>query len=341
MSDRRAVVRRHLCALAGARRGDLQSLARRSLHPQAVFDIACPVDRLAGVEAVTEGFYEPLRRALRHLHRRDEIFIGGRNRLPTGGQWIAAVTHYVGNFESPLFGIPPSGHVGFLRSGEFYRLENGLIVEAKIIIDLPDLARQAGRPVLPAVLGTQMLFPGPASHDGVLPRQRRDGASSLSLVETMLGELHAFDPQTFGSKGQPGPTGYWHEDMLWHGPGGIGTSYRWEGFIKDHREPFLRAFPDRKGGNHFCHIGDGSYAAVSGWPSMAMTHTGEYLGVPATGRRLTLRVMDFYRCAGGRIMENWVFLDLVDLFAQMDVDLIQRSKDYSDKPQTGQAFSRG
>jgi predicted ester cyclase len=71
----------------------------------------------------------------------------------------------------------------------------------------------------------------------------------------------------------------------------------------------LRAFPDRKGGNHYCQIGDGDYAAVSGWPSMTMTHQGEYLGMPATGRTLTLRVMDFYRCAGGRIMENWVLLE--------------------------------
>ncbi len=36
--------------------------------------------------------------------------------------------------------------------------------------------------------------------------------------------------------------------------------------------------------------------------------------------------MDFYRCADGRIMENWVLLDYLDLFQQMGVDLIERSE---------------
>ena len=114
------------------------------------------------------------------------------------------------------------------------------------------------------------------------------------------------------------------------------SNYRWSGFVKDHREPFLIAFPDRIGGNHYCRIGDGDYAAVGGWPSMTMTHKGDYLGVPATGKALTLRVMDFYRCAGGRIMENWVLLDYLDLFQQMGVDLLARA---AELPSSGHAAS--
>lgn len=68
-------------------------------------------------------------------------------------------------------------------------------------------------------------------------------------------------------------------------------------------------------------------------PSMTMTHLGPYLGVPPTGRKLSLRVMmDFWRCRAGAIMENWVLLDLVDLFAQMDIDLIRRSKEREQGP---------
>ena len=55
---------------------------------------------------------------------------------------------------------------------------------------------------------------------------------------------------------------------------------------------------------------------------MTMTHRGDYLGAKATGRALTLRVMDFYRCAGGQIMENWVSLDYGELFHQMGIDLL-------------------
>ncbi|WP_206020126.1 ester cyclase [Pseudomaricurvus alkylphenolicus] len=206
-------------------------------------------------------------------------------------------------------------------------MENGRIAEAKLIIDFLDLMRQAGRFPLPHMLGTEMLFPNPATHDGVIPGNPENSEASLDLVEGMLGDLKEYDPETFTSKGQTGDEGYWHDDMLWYGPAGIGANYRWEGFEKDHRAAFLTAFPDRVGGNHYCRIGDGNYAAVSGWPSMTMTHQGEYLGVPATGKALTLRVMDFYRCADHKIMENWVLLDYLHLFDQMGVDLIARSEE--------------
>ncbi|WP_082029412.1 ester cyclase [Tateyamaria sp. ANG-S1] len=267
--------------------------------------------------------YAPLRAALPHARRRDEIFIAGANRREVGGQWIAAFTHYAGTFAAPLWNIAPSNRLAFLRSGEFYRVEGGQIIEARIILDLPDLMRQAGHDPFGELLGTEMLFPGPATHDGILPAG--DGVKSLDLIEAMLGDLHIYDPETGTSKGQTGEGGYWADDMLWYGPGGIGSNYRWEGFVKDHRAPFLAAFPDRKGGNHYARIGQGNYAAISGWPSMTMTHRGPYLGVEPTGKSLTLRVMDFYRCADGQIAENWVMLDYMDLFHQMGIDLIAKS----------------
>ena len=289
--------------------------------PQCAFYFSHPVNR---TDAAWDDVYAPVRAALQHARRRDEIFITGPNRRDVGGVWIAAFTHYVGTFTAPLWSIAPSNRVVFLRAGEFYRVEDGQVTEARIILDLPDLMRQAGCDPFGGLLGTEMLFPGPATHDGILPPG--DGVKSLDLIEAMLGDLHVYDPKTGASKGQTGTGGYWADDMLWYGPGGIGSNYRWDGFVKDHRAPFLAAFPDRKGGNHYARIGQGNYAAISGWPSMTMTHRGPYLGVPATGKDLTLRVMDFYRCANGQIAENWVMLDYMDLFHQMGVDLIARAQ---------------
>lgn len=299
--------------------------AGSALTATCAWDVSAPLPAITGPADVAETFLEPLRAAFTGLHRRNEMFIGGTNRRAVGGYWCAAVTHYVGNFTAPLWGIEPSGHLAFLRAGEFFRIEDGRIAQARIILDLPDLMRQCGRMPFAFSLGLETLFPGPATHDGVCPATG-DGKVSLDIVEGMLGDLHVYDPKSFGSSGQTGATGYWHENMMWYGPAGIGSNFRWEGFVKDHREPFLRAFPDRKGGNHYCRIGDGNYAAVSGWPSMTMTFQGDYLGVKADGRPLTLRVMDFYRCTEGQIAENWVLLDYVDLFAQMGVDLIARGK---------------
>lgn len=327
MSDTRAIVLGRLKALCTAPEAALAPAAERALRPDCVFDVAHPVERLSGRDAVLDGFYRPLRRAFSGVRRRDEIFIGGENRRKTGGDWIASVTHYVGDFSEALFGVGPSGRLAYLRAGEFYRIEGGRIIEAKIIVDLIDLMRQAGRFPLPDRLGLETLWPGPETQDGVSPRNRAQGPRTLDIVEAMLADLHDFDPASFASKGQTGAEGRWSDAMFWYGPGGIGSSYRWEGFVRDHREAFLRAFPDRKGGDHYCRIGDGDYAAVSGWPSMTMTHRGEYLGVAATNRALSLRVMDFYRCAEGRIEENWVLLDYVDLFRQMGVDLLARGAD--------------
>ncbi|WP_299504103.1 ester cyclase [uncultured Roseobacter sp.] len=310
----------------------LQPLCARFLHPGCVFEISYPFEPLQGPQAIIDGFLKPLRAALHHTRRRDEIFISGANRRAEGGDWIACVTHYLGTFSGAFMGIIPSQKLAFLRSGEFYRIENGQITQARIILDLPDLMRQAGRDPFGGKLGLETLFPGPATHDGVLP-EGSNGAESLDLVEAMLGDLHHYDPHTGDSKGQTGQDGYWAEDMLWYGPGGIGSNYRWEGFVKDHRAPFLTAFPDRKGGNHYCRIGHGNYAAVSGWPSMTMTHRGDYLGIAPTGRALTLRVMDFYRCADGKIAENWVLLDYMHLMHQMGVDLIARSNELASPTQ--------
>ncbi len=324
MADFRETARNFLHGLATCGESELDGVAAAGLTDDLDWRVSAPVGRLSSPGEVVEGFVRPLRAGLSHLRRRDEIFIGGGNRRGGGGNWVASVTHHLGNFTGAVFGARPSGHLAFLRAGEFYRVEDdGRISKARIILDLPDLMRQAGRTPYPFSLGLETLFPGPATHDGVLPAPG-GGGESLDIVERMFAGLHDYDPDGFGSEGQTGEGGTWAEDMLWYGPAGVGSNYRWEGFVKDHRAAFLTAFPDRRGGDHYCRVSDGAYAAVSGWPSMRMTFQGDYLGVKADGRELTLRVMDFYRCADGRIAENWVMLDYVDLMAQMGVDLFER-----------------
>ncbi len=319
MSDPRTRIRADLHALIA------DPAKMRCLADDVDWAVSAPFAPMSGPSAVGDGFFAPLHEAFGGLRRRDEIFIGGENPRAEGGYWIATLCHYTGIHRAAFHGISASGRLAFLRSGEFYRVENDQITKARIILDLPDLARQGGRPLFPDRMGTEMLFPGPATHDGILPAQA-GGADSLALVARMLDDLHSFNPETGTSEGQIGEGGAWAHDFQWYGPGGIGSTQGWDGFVTHHRAAFLAAFPDRKGGNHYCRIGDGAYAAVSGWPSMTMTHRGTYLGVPATGKALTLRVMDFYRTEAGRIAENWVCLDYIDLFQQMGVDLIARAQ---------------
>jgi steroid delta-isomerase-like uncharacterized protein len=53
--------------------------------------------------------------------------------------------------------------------------------------------------------------------------------------------------------------------------------------------------------------------------TMSATHRGELLGIPPTGKQLTLTVMEIFRIAGGRIEEQWVILDALGMMQQLGV----------------------
>ena len=131
---------------------------------------------------------------------------------------------------------------------------------------------------------------------------------------------------------------HWHPKMMWYGPAGIGTTHRLEGFVDGHQLPFRVAFHRRQGtfdevmaerarngAGHYIRIGDGPYSVTGGWPSVYAMHMGAgFGGMPATGKPVFMRVMDFYLHHEGLIRENWVPIDLLHLFGQMGLDLIGR-----------------
>jgi len=126
---------------------------------------------------------------------------------------------------------------------------------------------------------------------------------------------------------------YWHPKMNWYGPSGIGTARGVRGFRNWHQIPFLAAMPDRgqfedEVESHF--FAQDNYVAVTGWPDMAQTHTGGgWLGLPATNKKITLRSLDFWRLENGLIRENWVLLDLLDVYRQLGVDVLGRMREFN------------
>ena len=47
------------------------------------------------------------------------------------------------------------------------------------------------------------------------------------------------------------------------------------------------------------------------------THRGEFMGIPATGRRVTVTGVNINRFAGGQVVEAWGFMDLLGLMQQL------------------------
>lgn len=174
-------------------------------------------------------------------------------------------------------------------------------------------------------LGRDWAVPGPASGDGLGPH----GASGIAACAHVRAMLKAM----IRHPAQGGPevmelARFWHPRMMWYGPTGIGTARGIGGFRRHHQIPFLKAMPDR--GQHpsetLSHLfGEGDYVAVTGWPNMAQTLTGDgWLGIAASGQKVTLRALDFWRLEHGLIRENWVLVDLLDLYAQIGVDVLAR-----------------
>ena len=57
-----------------------------------------------GREAVAEAFWIPLKKALRHMQRRQDIFIAGTNEI-SGEEWVMSMGHLMGLFDQDFLGI--------------------------------------------------------------------------------------------------------------------------------------------------------------------------------------------------------------------------------------------
>ena len=181
---------------------------------------------------------------------------------------------------------------------------------------------QAGvRPLSPS-LGREWQVPGPATQDGL--RVSGDGTAARQVVGDMLTAL-GHDPS-----GTPAEVlaRYWRTDCSWYGPSGIGTARGIEGFRAHHQAPFLTAMPDRRALMDRGHLfAEGDYVGFTAWPGMRVTLTGGgWLGLPATGARLDMRSLDFWRVEGGKIAENWVLVDLLHVYQQLGVDVLARMR---------------
>ena len=288
--------------------------------PEVLWHGPDPINDLAGMPTLLERFWRPLQHAFADLDRRDDILLGDHFR---DQPWITATGHFSGSFVQEWLGIPPTGKLVNLRFGEFCRIEAGRIVEVYLIVDWLDLMRQAGRwpRLLPPALGSSERIPGPATGDGILLAAGDAAArlQSLRLVEAMIAGLMEYDGRNLSSMHQQD---FWAPNFTWYGPAGIGTARGMPRYQHAHQQPFLTAFPDRVGGDHKARLACGDYVASTGWPSIRATHSGDgWLGTAATQRRITMRVMDFWRREGDLLAENWVFIDIPNLLRQFDLDV--------------------
>ena len=277
-----------------------------------------PIDNGVGVDFVESRLLAPLAAAFPNYEVRPDIAMRGRFK---GGDWTASSGHICGRFIAPLFGIPATLRVAYLRFGCFQRWTTGRVTETILILDLPSLMIQAGVWPLAIPLGPDLMAPPPSGGGALWPQG--DGAASLAIVEGMIGGLMKFD----GSLKTMNMRDFFAEDFWWFGPAPIGTFRGFPDYERGHATPFLTAFPDRVGGNHRARFGNGDYVASTGWPSISATHKANgWLGTVANDTPVTMRVMDFWHAApdelgAGKLDENWVMIDIPDVLNQIGIDV--------------------
>ena len=47
------------------------------------------------------------------------------------------------------------------------------------------------------------------------------------------------------------------------------------------------------------------------------THRGDFMGIPATGKRVAVKYIDIWRLENGKGRENWVQMDIIGLMQQL------------------------
>ena len=325
-----------LAELASAGADAIEPAMRSIYHPEVHWRGAHPLNEIKGIDGVVESVWTPLIDAFPDLERRDLILVGGSYE---DNEFVAAMGHYCGTFRRDWLTIPATGRPIFIRYGEVHKVRDGQIIESNCLWDILDVMRQAGFwPIAPS-LGTEGMWPGPITGDGIVLRETDPAEGKANIAATLamhktLADYDDLDDLNRDSLLAMPQRHHWHPKMMWYGPSGIGTTRGLQGFVDYHQLPFRVALPNRQGGaqikdrfkgGHYIRIGDGPYSVTGGWPSVRGLHLGgNFLGVGPTGRELTMRVMDFYLHHEGLIRENWVPLDILDVLMQMDFDVFER-----------------
>ncbi|RED13142.1 nuclear transport factor 2 family protein [Pontivivens insulae] len=288
------------------------------------------------VDAGLPGLRATLAASLHGLERVAHVCAFGRSKFDPrqpqhreGRLLIATMGTYRGRFEKALFGIPATSAPVDLRFCDVHQIEDDQIVASWCLIDLLDLARQAGVYPLAPMLGASGPWPNPPMNGTNMTCDPGAGQAGFDTVMAMHEALLSFDGKSLDSMDH---AAFWTEEFDWCGPAGIGTTRGLAEFRAHHQIPFLTGFPDRNGAGHYVRIGDGDVVVTGGWPSVVGTHQGEWLGLPPTGKRIEMRVMDFYRLDGGRIAQNWVPIDIPHMLSQMGVDVWARIRHLAGDP---------
>jgi predicted ester cyclase len=132
---------------------------------------------------------------------------------------------------------------------------------------------------------------------------------TLAVIQAMEAALGA---------GSNDMAAHFHPDFVWRGNRGCGTKRGLAEFRRNWQLPLRAAFTDRVYVTEKF-LADGDWAACFG--HIEATHSGPFMGIAPTSRRVVIPYMDFWRVAEGRIADNPVFVDFAQVLFQLGRDV--------------------
>ena len=111
---------------------------------------------------------------------------------------------------------------------------------------------------------------------------------------------------------------FFADSFRWMGNQGCGTKNGLREFQDNWQKPFQAAFSDKVCIDE-ARLYMGEWAAAFG--RQEATHSGAFMGLPPTGKRIEIRYMDFWKVVDGKIVDNWVSVDFPHVLAQLGRDV--------------------
>jgi len=133
--------------------------------------------------------------------------------------------------------------------------------------------------------------------------------SILTLIKEMEAALGRSDQDM---------TPYFHEDFVWDGNTGCGVKNGIAEFRANWQLPLRAAFTERDYLTETW-MEDGDWAACYG--AIEGTHSGIFMGIEPTQKRVRIPYIDFWKMKDGRIAYNKVSVDFAQVLEQLGVDV--------------------
>ncbi|NKB50855.1 MAG: polyketide cyclase [Rhizobiaceae bacterium] len=137
-----------------------------------------------------------------------------------------------------------------------------------------------------------------------------DTAATRAVIEGMVDGLNDHRIADIGE--------YFADEFRWMGNQGCGFKQGLREFQEAWQKPFQAAFSDKVCIDE-ARLFDGQWAAAFG--RQEAVHSGEFMGLAATGKKVVIRYMDFWKVVDGKIIDNWVMVDFPGVLKQLGHDV--------------------